>query len=105
MWRNNCQDDAIYEILLKHPCTEQFAMYSLDNVPKLKYIGKKVVFNKIVQFDDKSQGDLALASLFVISNSCNIDNVLKYNVSLKEANFAKQSTNRVFQFTLISHRM
>ena len=67
MCRNNCQDDAIYEILLKHPCTEQFAMYSLDNVePKLKYTGKRVVFNKIVQFDDKSQGDLALASLFII---------------------------------------
>ena len=51
-------------------CYTNLAVYSLDNVrPKLKYTGKKVVFNKIIQFDDKSQGDLALASLFVISNS------------------------------------
>ena len=59
----------------------------------LKYTRKKVVFNKIVQFDDKSQGDLTLASLFVISNSYNIDNVLKYNISLKEADFTRQCTH------------
>ena len=93
MCRNNCQDDAIYGILLKHPCKEQFAMYSLDNVPKLKYTGKKVVFNKIVQFDDKSQGDLSIASLFIVSDNCNIDTLLKYDITQKEANFARKCTN------------
>ena len=94
MCKNNCLNDSIYENLLQNPCKDQFAVYSLDKVrPRLKYTRKKVVFNKIVKFDDQSQGDLTLASLFVISNSYNIDNVLKYYISLKEADFTRQCTH------------
>lgn len=93
MCRNNCRDDAIYEILLKHLCKEQYGMYTLDNVPKLKYTGNRVVFNKTVQCDDKSQGDLSIASLFIVSDHCNVDTLLRYDITQKEANFARKCIN------------
>ena len=71
---------------MKNPCKDVFAVYSYDNVkPKLKYKNKKVTFNRIVYFDDQSQGKLSLGSLFVISNFSNINTVIKYGISLKEA--------------------
>ena len=91
--KNNCQDDIIYKILLKHTCTEQFRMYTLNNVPKLKHTGHRVKFNKTVQYNDKSQSDLSIASLFIVSDHCSVNSLCRYDITQKEAMFAGNCTN------------
>ena len=93
MCKNNYQDDVIYEILLKHPCTEQFRIYTLDNVPKFKCTGHRVKFNKTIQYDDQSQSDLSIASLFVVSDYCSVNTLFRYDISQKEAMFAGKCAN------------
>ena len=92
--KESCPYDSLYEHLLKHPCKDVFAVYSYDNVkPKLKYKNKQVTFNKIVYFNDQSQGKLAVGSLFVSSNFSNLNTLIKYDVSFKEAYFTRHSSN------------
>ena len=80
-------------MLLKYPCTEQLKMYTLDNVPKFKSTGHRVKFNKLIHYNDNSQSNLSIATLFVEENQCNYNTLFRYDVSQKEVLFAGHCAN------------
>ena len=80
-------------MLLKYPCTEQFKMYSLANVPNFKSTGHRVKFNKLIHYNDNSQSNLSMATLFVVADQCNFNTIFQYDISQKEAMFAGNCAN------------
>ena len=68
-------------------------MYSLDNVPKFQSTGHRVKFYETIQYNDNSQSNLSVATLFVVADHCSVDTLFRYDISQKEAMFAGKCAN------------